>query len=72
MNKKKKDTIEWEGKVLASLGNNIFQVQLAKNSRIVNVTVTGALRAKIVQGDKVLLAMSIYDPMKGWIIQRLK
>lgn len=69
---KKKDTIELEGKVMASLGNNFFQVQLIKSGQITNVTVAGALRAKIVQGDRVLLAMSIYDPMKGWIVQRLK
>ncbi len=69
----KKDTIELEGIILASLGNKSFRAKarLKDSEKIVIVTIASNLRRKIVEGDRVLLAISIYNPAEGWIVKRL-
>ncbi len=68
----KKDAIKVEGKVLETLPNAMFKVELANGHRII-AHVSGKMRMhfiRILAGDKVLIEMSPYDLSKGRIIMR--
>jgi translation initiation factor IF-1 len=70
----KQETIEQDGIVKESLGNARFRVEL-ENGHIVTAHVSGRMRMhyiKILPGDKVKMAMSIYDLTKARIIFRYK
>ena len=70
----KQDVIEVEGKVLESLPNAMFQVEL-ENGHVVLAHVSGKIRMnfiRILPGDKVTIEMSPYDLSKGRIIWRDK
>lgn len=65
---------EIEGKVLESLPNTLFRVELS-DGRIVLCHLSGKLRMnyiKILPGDRVRVETTPYDETKGRITYRLK
>ena len=70
----KEDVIEVEGKVVESLPNAVFKVEL-ENGHIVMAHISGKLRMhyiKILPGDKVTMELSPYDLTRGRITWRVK
>ena len=70
----KADVIEVEGKVVETLPNAMFQVEL-ENGHKVLAHISGKLRMnyiKILPGDKVTIELSPYDLTKGRIVWRDK
>ena len=73
-NEQNKQTIELEGKVVESLPNAVFRVEL-ESGQIVLGHLAGKMRLnkiRVLPGDKVLLEMTPYDLQKGRIIRRLR
>ncbi len=70
----KEDIIEVEGKVLESLPNAMFRVEL-ENGHKVLAHVSGKMRMhfiKILPGDMVKMELSPYDLTRGRIVFRSK
>jgi translation initiation factor IF-1 len=70
----KEDVIEVEGKVIESLPNAMFQVEL-ENGHKVLAHISGKLRMnfiRILPGDKVNIELSPYDLTRGRIVWRAK
>ncbi len=70
----KEDSIEMEGKVLESLPNAMFRVEL-ENGHKVLAHVSGKMRMhyiRILTGDRVKLELSPYDLTRGRITYRVK
>jgi translation initiation factor IF-1 len=70
----KQEAIEVEGKVLESLPNAMFRVELP-NGHDVLAHISGRLRLnfiKILPGDRVMVELSPYDLTRGRITYRLK
>ncbi len=70
----KEEPIEVEGKVIETLPNTMFRVQL-ENGHIVLAYISGKMRMhyiKILPGDRVTIELSPYDLSKGRIIYRHK
>ncbi len=70
----KKETIEVEGRVIESLPNTMFRVELA-NGHNVLAHISGKMRIhyiKILRGDKVLVELSPYDLTRGRITYRFR
>ena len=70
----KEDLIEVEGKVIETLPNTTFRVELENGHKIL-ATISGKLRMnyiKILTGDKVKVEMSPYDLNRGRITWRAK
>ena len=70
----KQDVIEVEGKVLESLQNAMFQVEL-ENGHVVLAHVSGKIRMnfiRILPGDKVTVELTPYDLTRGRITYRFK
>ena len=70
----KEDAIQVEGKVLETLPNTMFRVEL-ENGHKVLAHISGKMRMhfiKILPGDKVTLELSPYDLSRGRIIFREK
>lgn len=68
----KKDAIKVEGKVLETLPNAMFRVELA-SGHVIMAHVSGKMRMhfiRILAGDKVTIEMSPYDLDKGRIVMR--
>jgi translation initiation factor IF-1 len=68
----KKDAIKVEGKVLETLPNAMFRVELA-SGHVIIAHVSGKMRMhfiRILAGDRVTVEMSPYDLSKGRIIMR--
>ncbi len=73
-NEAEKQTIELEGKVIESLPNAVFRVQLDAGQIILG-HLAGKMRIhriRVLPGDKVLLEVTPYDLSKGRIIRRLR
>ncbi len=69
-----KDDIEVEGKVLESLPNAMFKVEIDEKHQVL-ATLSGRIRMnflRIVPGDKVRVVLSPYDLTRGRIVWRLK
>ncbi|MBP9686663.1 MAG: translation initiation factor IF-1 [Candidatus Doudnabacteria bacterium] len=69
-----KDVIELEGKVVESLPNAIFRVQLDSGQMVLG-HLAGKMRVNMIRvlpGDRVIIAMTPYDLQKGRIIRRLR
>lgn len=67
-------SFEVEGKVLESLPNTLFRVELA-DGKIILCHLAGKMRMnfiKILPGDRVRIEMTPYDDAKGRITFRLK
>jgi translation initiation factor IF-1 len=70
----KEDNIEVEGKIVETLPNAMFKVQL-ENGQVVLAYVSGKMRMhfiKILPGDRVTVELSPYDLTKGRITYRFK
>ncbi|WP_367342689.1 translation initiation factor IF-1 [Limosilactobacillus sp.] len=70
----KADVIEVEGKVIDTLPNAMFKVELENGAQVL-AHVSGKIRMhyiKILPGDRVRLEMSPYDLTKGRITFRFK
>ena len=70
----KKEQIEMSGKVIETLPNTMFRVEL-ENGHVVTAHISGKMRKnyiRILNGDKVTVEMSPYDLSKGRITFRSK
>ena len=70
----KEDQIEMEGKVIDTLPNTMFRVEL-ENGHIVTAHISGKMRKhyiRILTGDKVKVEMTPYDLSKGRITFRVR
>jgi translation initiation factor IF-1 len=70
----KEELIETEGKVVETLPNAMFRVEL-ENGHIVLAHISGKMRMnfiRILPGDKVKLELSPYDLSRGRITFRVK
>ena len=70
----KEEGIELEGKVLESLPNAMFRVELS-NGHTILAHISGKMRMhyiRITPGDKVTVEMSPYDLTRGRIIFRAR
>lgn len=69
-----KDVIELEGKVIESLPNAVFRIQL-DSGQVVMGHLSGKMRVNMIRvltGDRVVLEMTPYDLAKGRIVRRLR
>ena len=69
-----KDVIEIEGKILESMPNAMFRVEL-ENGHEILAHISGKIRKnfiRILPGDKVKVEMTPYDLTRGRITFRLK
>ena len=69
-----KDVIEIEGKILESMPNAMFRVEL-ENGHEILAHISGKIRKnfiRILPGDKVKVEMTPYDLTRGRITYRLK
>jgi len=70
----KEDHIEMEGKVIETLPNTMFRVEL-ENGHIVTAHISGKMRKhyiRILTGDRVKVEMTPYDLSKGRITFRMR
>jgi translation initiation factor IF-1 len=70
----KEDNIEMEGKVVETLPNTMFRVEL-ENGHVVTAHISGKIRKnyiRILTGDKVVVQLTPYDLTKGRIVYRVK
>ena len=70
----KEDNIEVEGKIIETLPNAMFKVELG-NGQVILAYVSGKMRMhfiKILPGDRVTVELSPYDLTKGRITYRFK
>lgn len=70
----KEEAIQVEGKILETLPNAMFRVEL-ENGHKVLAHISGKMRMhyiKILPGDKVMVELSPYDLSRGRIIYREK
>lgn len=70
----KQSAIEQEGKIIETLPNAMFKVEL-ENGHVIIAHISGKMRMnyiKILPGDKVRVEMSPYDLSKGRISFRYK
>ncbi|HIP94296.1 MAG TPA: translation initiation factor IF-1 [Leucothrix sp.] len=70
----KEDSIEMEGKVVETLPNTTFKVEL-ENGHVVNAHISGRMRKnyiRILTGDQVTVQLTPYDLTKGRITYRSK
>ena len=69
-----KQTIELEGKIIESLPNAVFRVEL-DSGQVVLGHLAGKMRLnriRVLPGDRVLIEMTPYDLKKGRITRRLR
>ncbi|MEJ2631681.1 MAG: translation initiation factor IF-1 [Acidihalobacter sp.] len=70
----KEDAIEMEGKVIDTLPNTMFRVEL-DNGHMVTAHISGRMRKhyiRILTGDRVTVELTPYDLTKGRIVYRKK
>lgn len=70
----KEDQIEMEGKVIDTLPNTMFRVEL-ENGHVVTAHISGKMRKhyiRILTGDKVTVQLTPYDLTKGRITYRAR
>ena len=70
----KEDAIQIEGKVIETLPNTMFRVEL-DNGHIVTAHISGKMRKnyiRIMTGDVVTVELTPYDLEKGRIVYRAK
>jgi translation initiation factor IF-1 len=70
----KEEAIEVEGRVIETLPNAMFRVELSNGHRVL-AHISGKMRMhfiKILPGDKVTVGVSPYDINRGRIIYRSK
>ncbi len=70
----KEDSIEMQGKVVETLPNTMFRVEL-ENGHVVTAHISGRMRKhyiRILTGDKVTVQLTPYDLTKGRITYRAR
>lgn len=70
----KADILEMEGKVVETLPNTLFKVEL-ENGHIITAHISGRMRKhyiRILTGDQVKVEMTPYDLSKGRITYRTR
>lgn len=70
----KEDLIEMEGKVMETLPNTMFRVEL-ENGHVITAHISGRMRKnyiRILTGDTVMVQLTPYDLTKGRIVYRGK
>ncbi len=70
----KEDAIQMEGRVIETLPNTTFRVQL-QNGHLVTAHISGKMRKhyiRILTGDAVTVEMTPYDLTKGRIVFRAR
>ncbi len=70
----KQESIQVEGKVVETLPNATFKVEL-ENGHVIDAHISGKMRMyyiRILPGDKVLVELSPYDLTRGRITYRYK
>ena len=70
----KEDTIEVQGKIVETLPNATFKVEI-ESGQVITAYISGKMRMhfiKILPGDRVLVELSPYDLTKGRITYRYK
>ncbi len=70
----KEDHIEMDGKVIETLPNTMFRVEL-DNGHVVTAHISGKMRKhyiRILTGDRVTVQLTPYDLSKGRIIYRVR
>ena len=70
----KEDMIEMQGRVIETLPNTTFRVEL-ENGHMVTAHISGKMRKhyiRILTGDKVTVQLTPYDLTKGRIVYRGK
>ena len=70
----KEDQIEMEGKVIDTLPNTMYRVEL-ENGHVVTAHISGKMRKhyiRILTGDSVKVEMTPYDLSKGRITFRMR
>jgi len=70
----KEDAIRVEGKVLESLPNAMFRIELGNGHKVL-AYVSGKIRLnfiRVLPGDRVLIELSPYDLSRGRITYRFK
>lgn len=70
----KQDHIEMEGRVLETLPNTMFRVEL-DNGHVITAHISGRMRKnyiRILTGDRVKVELTPYDLSKGRITYRLR
>ncbi len=70
----KKEAIEVEGKVLETLPNGMFTVELANGHKVL-AHISGKIRLhfiRVLPGDQVLVELSPYDLTRGRITYRFR
>jgi translation initiation factor IF-1 len=70
----KEDAIQMEGRVVDSLPNTTFRVEL-QNGHVVTAHISGKMRKnyiRILTGDAVTVEMTPYDLTKGRIVYRAR
>ena len=70
----KEESIEMEGRVVETLPNTTFKVEL-ENGHVVNAHISGRMRKnyiRILTGDQVTVQLTPYDLTKGRITYRSK
>lgn len=70
----KEDVIEVEGRVIESLPNAMFRVELDNGHKVL-AHISGKMRMnfiRILPGDRVMVELSPYDLNRGRIIYRFK
>ena len=73
--KPKDDVIQVDGRVVESLPNAMFRVEIEPSKNVILATISGKIRknyVRIVVGDKVMMELSAYDLTKGRITYRSK
>ncbi len=71
---KSKETIELDGKVVETLPNALFRVQI-DSGQIILAHIAGKLRVnkiRVLPGDKVIVEVTPYDLTRGRIIRRIR
>ncbi|MDP4001205.1 MAG: translation initiation factor IF-1 [bacterium] len=69
-----KNTIELEGKVIETLPNAVFRVEI-KSGQVILAHIAGKLRVnriRVLPGDNVIVEVTPYDLTRGRVIRRLK
>jgi translation initiation factor IF-1 len=70
----KEESIEMDGKVIETLPNTMFRVEL-ENGHVVTAHISGKMRKhyiRILTGDTVTVQLTPYDLSKGRIVYRAK
>lgn len=70
----KEEHIQMEGKVIETLPNTVFRVELS-NGHVVTAHISGKMRKnyiRILTGDRVTVELTPYDLTKGRITYRLR